>query len=188
MKNYVDVNIWMHETIEYDNKVLCLFNISEKIPKMNTYFELAIKEAMQGIENGDGAPFGACIVNEGQIIALAHDTVLKENDATCHAEMNAIRIASKQLVTYRLDSSIIFCTSEPCPMCLAAIHWSGIKQCHFIAGRQFAAEYGFDDALLYDEITKPISKRRMPIIQQAHLYDEVKNLFDCWKKKGLPLC
>ncbi len=155
---------------------------------MNIYFELAVNEAMQGIQNGDGAPFGACIVNNGQIIALAHDTVLKENDATCHAEMNAIKIASKQLATYRLNSSIIYCTSEPCPMCLAAIHWSGIKQCYFIADRKCAAEYGFDDNLLYDELIKPISKRKMSVIQHVNLYDEVKNLFECWKKKGLPLC
>lgn len=155
---------------------------------MNAYFELALTEAMQGIENGDGAPFGACVVNKGQIIALAHDTVLKENDATCHAEMNAIRIASKQLATHRLDSSIIYCTSEPCPMCLAAIHWSGINQCYFIADRKCAAEYGFDDDLLYNELIKPLSERKMSIIQQVNLYDDVKNLFECWKEKGLPLC
>jgi guanine deaminase len=155
---------------------------------LNSYFELAIKEAIQGIENGDGAPFGACIVNKDQIISLAHDTVLKDNDATCHAEMNAIRIASKQLATYRLDSSIIYCTSEPCPMCLAAIHWSGIKQCYFIADRKCAAEYGFDDNLLYDELIKPISKRKTPIIQKVKFYEDVKNLFERWKEKGMPLC
>lgn len=155
---------------------------------MNTYLELAIHEAMQGIKNADGAPFGACIVNNGQIIALAHDTVLKENDATCHAEMNAIRIASKQLATYRLDSSVIYCTSEPCPMCLAAIHWSGIKQCHFIADRKCAAEYGFDDDSLYDELIKPFSIRKMAITQHVYFYDDVKNLFEYWKEKGLPLC
>lgn len=155
---------------------------------MNTYFNLALNEAIQGIENGDGAPFGACIVNDGEIIAIAHDTVLKDNDATCHAEMNAIRIASKKLATYRLNASIIYCTSEPCPMCLAAIHWSGIKECHFIVDRKCAAEYGFDDNFLYDELIKPIATRKMPIIQQSNLYDDVRHLFDRWKDKGLPLC
>lgn len=155
---------------------------------MNTYFELALQGAIQGVENGDGAPFGACIVNHGQVIAVAHDTVLKDNDATCHAEINAIRMASRQLATYRLDSCIIYCTSEPCPMCLSAIHWSGIKQCYFIADRKCAAEYGFDDELLYDELMKPIAKRSMSVIQQAALYDEVKQVFECWKDKGLPLC
>lgn len=155
---------------------------------MLNYFELALKEAMQGVENGKGAPFGACIVNKNEIIALAHDTVLQENDATCHAEMNAIRIASKKLGTYNLEGSIIYCTSEPCPMCLSAIHWSGIKQCYFIADRHCAAEYGFDDNLLYDELIKPISNRKMLIKQQLNLFREVKNLFEFWKKKGLPIC
>lgn len=155
---------------------------------MTIYFELALQEAMHGIENGDGAPFGACIVDNGQVIALAHDTVLKEQDATCHAEMNAIRIASKHLATYRLDSSLLYCTSEPCPMCLAAIHWSGIKQCYFIADRKCTAEYGFDDDLLYSELMKPILERKMSLIQDVNRYNDVKNLFECWKDKGLPLC
>lgn len=152
------------------------------------YFKLALQEAMQGIENSDGAPFGACIVNQGEIIALAHDTVLKEKDATCHAEMNAIRIASKKLASYNLGTSIMYCTSEPCPMCLSAIHWSGIKQCYFIADRTCAAEYGFDDNFLYDEMIKPISERKMLIEQHVSLYSEVKELFDNWKEKGLPIC
>ena len=155
---------------------------------MLNYFKLALQEAMQGVEHGDGAPFGACIVSKDQIISVAHDTVLKENDATCHAEMNAIRTASKQLATYQLSSCIIYCTSEPCPMCLSAIHWSGIKQCYFIADRKCATEYGFDDSLLYDELIKPISKRKMFIMQQADLYSEVVNVFEFWKEKGLPLC
>ena len=152
------------------------------------YFELALREAMQGVENNEGAPFGACIVNKNQVIALAHDTVLKEKDATCHAEMNAIRIASKQLAAYNLGSSVIYCTSEPCRMCLAAIHWSGIKQCYFIADRSCAAEYGFDDSLLYEELIKPISQRTMFIQQDLTLSNEIRNLFEYWKKKGLPLC
>ena len=142
---------------------------------MQDYFNLTLQEAFQGVENEDGAPFGACIVTEGQIIALAHDTVLKENDATCHAEINAIRIASKKLGTYNLSSSIIYCTSEPCPMCLAAIHWAGIEECYFIADRKCAAEYGFDDNLLYDELTKPVSERKMIIKNNSACTMMLKN-------------
>lgn len=155
---------------------------------MQNYFELAIKNALEGVKNSEGAPFGACIVNQDQVIALAHDTVLKENDATCHAEINAIRIASKKLGTYNLEGSTIYCTSEPCPMCLSAIHWAGIKKCYFIASRQCAAEYGFDDKLLYDELIKPMDQRVMSIEQQSSHYTEVKNLFEYWKAQELPLC
>ncbi len=122
------------------------------------------------------------------MIALAHDTVLKEKDATCHAEMNAIRIASKYLATHQLNSCVIYCTSEPCPMCLAAIHWSSIKACYFIADRTCAAEYGFVDELLYNELIKSITQRNGSIVQNSEHYDSVKNLFELWKEKGLPLC
>lgn len=155
---------------------------------MLNYFRLALKEANNGVENGDGAPFGACIVNNDQIIALAHDTVLKDNDATCHAEMNAIRIASKKLGAYNLSPSVIYCTSEPCPMCLSAIHWSGITECYFIEGKEFTAEYGFDDDLLYTELLLPITQRKMLIKQNKDLSDEVTNLFKLWKEKDLPIC
>lgn len=73
-------------------------------------------------------------------------------------------------------------------MCLAAIHWSGIEECYFIADRKCAGEYGFDDNLLYEELIKPISQRKMAIVQHDDLYSEVKNLFETWKQKGLPLC
>lgn len=155
---------------------------------MNIYFESAIKEATIAVNTAEGAPFGACIVKNKKIIASAHDTVLKENDATCHAEINAIRMASKQLSSYHLDSCVIYCTSEPCPMCLSAIHWSGIKQCYFIASRQLAANYGFDDAYLYNELIKPLSERNMSIIQVNYLSKKVANVFDEWKKKELPVC
>lgn len=156
--------------------------------KTGNYFEFVLNEAMKGIEDEDGAPFGACIVHNGEIIALAHDTVLKDNDATCHAEMNAIRSASKALKTYQLHSCIIYCTSEPCPMCLSAIHWSGIQECHFIADRKLSASYGFDDDLLYNELTKPILNRNMRLTQQSNYFEEVKTIFNAWEEKGLPIC
>lgn len=153
-----------------------------------TYLQLAIHEALSGVAKAEGAPFGACIVTNNQVIATAYDSVLKDNDATCHAEINAIRIASKLLNNYRLDNCEIYCTSEPCPMCLAAIHWAGIKTCYFIADRALAALYGFDDQYLYDELNKPITQRHMNIIQTNELTDDVIELFEKWKDKGLPLC
>lgn len=153
------------------------------------YFELAINDAMVGLENKDGAPFGACIVSNGnKILALAHDTVLKDNDATCHAEMNAIRMASKILKTHRLESCEIYCTSEPCPMCLAAIHWAGIKVCYFIADKTVAASFGFDDQVIYEELSKPFVERRMKIIQETALNDRAVELFKVWQQKELPVC
>jgi len=155
---------------------------------MSTYFQAAINEAQLGVEAEEGAPFGACIAYQGSIIASAHDTVLKDGDATCHAEINAIRQASKKLNNYRLSGCVIYCTSEPCPMCFSAIHWAGIEECHFILDRNIAATYGFDDAHLYKELCLPLSERNMRVKQHNKQTMDAKEIFEQWRKKGLPLC
>ncbi len=155
---------------------------------MKYYFEIAINEAEIGIQTEDGAPFGACIVKEGQIIAKAHDTVLKDQDATCHAEMNAIRLASQQIASYKLTDCIIYCTSEPCPMCLAAIYWSGIRDCYYISDRNMTHRYGFDDDVLYQELNSSSSQRKIRLHVQNDLNQQVENIFLTWQAKGLPSC
>jgi len=89
------------------------------------YMRLAIKEARKNLKNLDGGPFGACIVKGNKVIAGSRNTVLSQ-DATCHAEINAIRLASKQLKNFDLSSCVIYSTTEPCPMCFSAIHWARI--------------------------------------------------------------
>ncbi|MEK6749356.1 MAG: nucleoside deaminase [Pseudomonadota bacterium] len=86
----------------------------------------AIADADQHIAAQEGGPFGACIVRHGQVLATAHNTVLKDHDATCHAEINAIRLASRALGTHELADCEIYSTTEPCPMCFSAIHWARI--------------------------------------------------------------
>ena len=90
------------------------------------YMILAIKEARKNLKTADGGPFGACIVKGGKVIAASRNTVLKE-DATCHAEIKAIRLASKRLKHFDLSRCIIYSTTEPCPMCFSAIHWARLE-------------------------------------------------------------
>jgi tRNA(Arg) A34 adenosine deaminase TadA len=90
------------------------------------YMRLAIKEARKNLLTLEGGPFGACIVRNGLILALARNTVLAD-DATCHAEVNAIRIASKKIKNFDLSGSVIYSTTEPCPMCFSAIHWARLN-------------------------------------------------------------
>ena len=89
------------------------------------FMRLAIQEARKNLKLTEGGPFGACIVKNGSVLAVARNTVLK-NDATCHAEMNAIRIASGKTETFDLSGSVIYSTSEPCLMCFGALHWARI--------------------------------------------------------------
>ncbi len=111
----------------------------------HTYFmKEAIKEAERGIKKGQ-TPFGAVIVNKktGKIIAKAHNTVIKDNDPSAHAEINAIRKASKKMKSIHLSDCIIYSTCEPCPMCFSAIHWAGIKEIYFGANISDAKALGF---------------------------------------------
>jgi guanine deaminase len=95
------------------------------------WMRLAIKSAHEGIKKSSGGPFGAVIVRGNQRIAVAHNEVLKNRDATCHAEVNAIRLASKKLKRFDLSDCVIYSTTEPCPMCFSAIHWARIAKVIF---------------------------------------------------------
>ena len=119
---------------------------------MNTFMERAIQEAHDGVRSGDGGPFGAVIVKDGKIVAAAHNMVLSTHDPTAHAEVTAIREASRALGRFDLSDCEIYTTCEPCPMCLAAIHWARIPHIYQGVDRRDAASIGFDDEYLYDAI------------------------------------
>jgi guanine deaminase len=108
------------------------------------YMKLALKEARKNIKNPQGGPFGACIVKNGRILSVARNTVLKK-DATCHAEVNAIRIASRALKCFDLSGSVIYSTTEPCPMCFAAIHWARIGRVVYGTTINDVAKLGFNE-------------------------------------------
>ena len=89
--------------------------------------EKAIKLAAAKYKKGGGNAIAAIIVKNNRIIAQAFTTVNKNQDATCHAETNAIRAASKKLKSKRLEKCYIYSTFEPCPMCAAAMVWARMK-------------------------------------------------------------
>ena len=93
--------------------------------------ELALKEARKSMKKGHGGPFGAVIVKDGKIIASSYNNVIKSNDATAHAEINAIRKACKKLRSYNLSECEMYTTGQPCKMCLGAINWAKIKNVYF---------------------------------------------------------
>ncbi len=118
---------------------------------MNRFMQLAIEEARKGFTSNHGGPFGAVIVKDGEImVSSAHNEVLGTNDPTAHAEVLAIRKACAILETHDLSDCEIYSTSEPCPMCFSAIHWSRLKKLHFGTTRNDVAGIGFDDSLIYD--------------------------------------
>lgn len=130
---------------------------------MKTYMERAIEEAEKGILKGDGGPFGAVVVFEGQVIGAGHNEVLASKDPTAHAEIVAIRKASQYLNRFDLSDCILYTTCEPCPMCYSAIHWARIPQVIYGATREDAAKAGFDDQMLYDIL----SGKKAPVIKMT---------------------
>lgn len=116
--------------------------------------QLAIEESKANITNNykNGGPFGAVIVKNGKIIASAHNTVIESVDATAHAEINAIRQASKILNTNDLSGCTLYTSAEPCPMCLSAIIWANIKDVYYANTRKDADNIGFRDDVIYEYI------------------------------------
>ncbi len=115
--------------------------------------EEAVKEALEGVKNKDGGPFGAIIINtEGKIVARGHNRVLRDKDPTAHAEIMAIREACKKLDTKDLTGCVLYTTCEPCPMCLSAIIWANIKTIYYGSTRKDAKEIGFKDDDIYEFI------------------------------------
>jgi guanine deaminase len=139
--------------------------LAAEIVSDEIHLQRAIECGRVGMELGHGGPFGALIVLDGVVLAEAHNEVLRHRDPTAHAEIQCIRAACAQRGDFSLAGATIFSSCEPCPMCLSAIHWARIGRLVFGASRDDAAEIGFDDALLYDQIARPIGDRDLPTTQ-----------------------
>ena len=124
---------------------------------------LALKSALQGIKKKEGGPFGACIVKNNKVIVTAHNTVLKSKNATCHAEINAIRLASKKLRTWKLNGCEIYSTTEPCPMCFSAIHWAQINKIYYGTNIGDVKALGFNELAVTNFQMRKIGKSKVKI-------------------------
>ena len=142
----------------------------------------AIQVALEGMRSGKGGPFGAVVVKDGKIVGKGCNMVTSTNDSTAHAEVTAIRDACKNLGTFQLDGCEIYTSCEPCPMCLGAIYWARPSKIYFACTKQDAANIGFDDAFIYEEIEKPYAERAIKTIQV--LQEEAISIFQEWASKG----
>jgi tRNA(Arg) A34 adenosine deaminase TadA len=138
----------------------------------------AIRLAEENIVTGHGGPFGAVVVKDGKIIGRGSNLVTLYNDPTAHAEIVAIRNACATIGTFQIDGCEIYCSCEPCPMCLGAIYWARPDRIFYAAGRSDAANAGFDDDFIYDEIKVEPAKRRIPAEQ--FLRTEALKVFNNW--------
>ncbi len=144
-----------------------------------SYMLLALREARKNLKSMAGGPFGACIVKNGRVLALARNTVLK-NDATCHAEMNAIRLASRKLGTFDLSGCVIYSTTEPCPMCFSAIHWARMRAIVYGTTTEDAARLGFGELRISDTLLKRLGKSKV-VLRRSPLRAACEKLLADWK-------
>ena len=141
------------------------------------FLHRAIEIAAEGITKG-GGPFGAVITKDGKKISESFNKVVLTTDPTAHAEVIVIREAASVLKSYDLSGCILYSSCEPCPMCLGAIYWAGIKKVVYACDRIDAEGAGFSDKLIYEEILLDPSKRKISFL---HLADsEGKEIFRKW--------
>ena len=140
----------------------------------------AIELSINSVRNG-GGPFGAVIAREGEIIAEGSNGVTIYNDPTAHAEVTAVRKACEKLGTFDLTGCEIYTSCEPCPMCLGAIYWAHLDKIYYANDRKDAADIGFDDDFIYQEIEVKPQYRKKP--SEILMREEGLEAFRIWNKK-----
>lgn len=145
------------------------------------FLELAIELAKKNAQEG-GRPFGAVLVKGGQVIATGVNEILRSKDPTSHAELNAIRAASQALQSPRLDGCVIYASGQPCPMCLSAMHMTGIKEVYFAYSNEDAEAYGLSTAPVYAEMAKQLNQQSIRIRQERPAF----SLYDFWQSLPRP--
>lgn len=140
----------------------------------------AIELSINSVRNG-GGPFGAVIAREGEIIAEGSNGVTIYNDPTAHAEVTAIRKACEKLGNFELNGCEIYTSCEPCPMCLGAIYWAHLDKIYYANDRKDAADIGFDDDFIYQEIEVKPQYRKKP--SEILMREEGLEAFRIWNKK-----
>ena len=118
------------------------------------FIQMAIDLATENVRNG-GGPFGAIVVKDGEVIATGVNRVTANNDPTAHAEVQAIRAACAKTGNFELKGCVLYTSCEPCPMCLGAIYWSRVDRVVYAGTQNDAADAGFDDSFIYDELELP---------------------------------
>jgi len=128
----------------------------------------AIELAAQGVDAGDGGPFGCVVAHGDTIVGEGWNRVVSMNDPTAHGEMVAIRAAAARLGRFSLAGCELYTTGEPCPMCLGAIHWARLDAVHFALSADDIASIGFDDRAFHEQVAQSRERRALPVHAVSH--------------------
>ena len=145
------------------------------------FMQEAINLSRQGMDNNQGGPFGCIVVRGEEIVGRGNNCVTSSNDPTAHAEVVAIRDACKNLGTFQLTDCEVYTSCEPCPMCFGAIYWARPKALYFAGTKEDAANAGFDDSMIYQQIAMPLDGRSIPA--KNILREAAQEIFTSWINK-----
>ena len=146
------------------------------------FMKEAIELSLSGCMSNEGGPFGCVIVKDNKVLGRGTNKVICNNDPTAHAEIVAIRNACKNLNSFQLEGCEIYALCEPCPMCLGAIYCARPRVVYYANNRQDAANIGFDDSMIYEEMAMELHERKIPIIALGR--DDAIKIFSEWMNKN----
>lgn len=143
------------------------------------FLQRAVALARDNVEAG-GRPFGALLVKDGEVLAEAVNEIHLSGDPTAHAELLAMRVASRTLGP-RLEGCVIYASGQPCPMCLAAMHMSGVVRAVFAIANEEGEPFGLSTAAIYQQMALPLVQQRLPVLHlpqagSTALYQRWKDL------------
>lgn len=137
----------------------------------------AIELAQANIGKG-GRPFGAVVVRNGEVIATGVNEIHAAHDPTAHAELMAIRAASRKLGSLDLSGCAVYASGHPCPMCMAAMRLAGVARVAYAYSNDDAAPFGLSTAAIYEDLARPFDEQSMAIsyvpvrLEGAGLYEQ----------------
>ncbi|AFY01572.1 nucleoside deaminase [Bdellovibrio bacteriovorus] len=145
------------------------------------FLEMAVNLAAENLQEHHGRPFGAVLVKNNEVIATGVNQILLTQDPTSHAELSAIRAASQVLESPRLDGCVIYASGQPCPMCLAAMHMTGIKEVYYALSNDDGEAVGLSTARIYEQMQKALPEQSIKITHTP-LVGARDRLYEGWKR------
>lgn len=150
------------------------------MPTEADFLAQAVDLAMANVIDNGGRPFGAVVVKNGEVIASGVNEIGATGDPTAHAELTAMRRAAQVLGAPRLDGCVVYASGQPCPMCLAAMHMTGVQAVRFCYSNEDGEAFGLSTAPVYAQMAKPLEDQQIDIRQQSIARD-APSLYALWK-------
>ena len=142
----------------------------------------AIELARSNMDKG-GRPLGAVFVREGELFATGVNEIVATNDPTAHAELTALRAASRKLASPSLAGCAVYASGHPCPMCMAAMRISGVSEVYYAYSNDDGAPYGLSSAAVYADLAKPFAEQSMKITYSPVRLEGGPDLYAEWKRR-----